>query len=423
MQVIAARNLRNAGFDPVPKPAFVVTRGTSEYVPSLTISVHKELNELAQVWREFEKEADCTVFQTFDWLSAWQGTIGANINAAPAVVIARDERRIIFILPLSIIQSRFGRVLTWLGSDLCDYNAPLIARDFYNYFAHQPFAEFWSDVIDTLQQNPDTEHDLVQLEKMPELIGPQTNPMLQLAVAPHPSGAHSTRLVDTWEKYYFDKRSSATRRRDRTKLKQLTEFGDVQFTTAGTTAEALQAFETLVKQKEFWFQHKGIQNLFGKAGYTDFYRALLARDSSRQLVHISHLRVGETIAAVNLGLVFGNRYHHVLASYADGAVAQFGPGAAHLREIIKFAIERGLSVFDFTIGDESYKREWCETESRLFDHLSGTTLRGRLAATVLSVARSSKRVVKQTPVLWTVFVRLRRLFFSRAKVAEGMSNK
>lgn len=417
--MIVATKVQDRAFNPVARSGSPGSPSVITYAPSLAISVHKELNELAQVWREFEKNADCTVFQTFDWLSAWQCTIGTNLKVTPVVVIARDlSGRIVFILPLSVMQSRLGRLLTWLGSDLCDYNAPLIARDFYKYFAHQTFSRMWVDVTNTLQKDPDTRHDFVRLEKMLELIGPQINPMAQLAVSTHPSGAHATRLAGNWETYYFNKRSSATRRRDRTKLKKLTEFGDVTFKTANTVAERLEAFETLVKQKQFWFAQKGIPDLFAKARYTDFYRALVTRDHSQQLVHISHLQVGATVGAVNLGLVFGDRYHHVLASHVDGRVSHFGPGAAHLREIIKYAIDRGLSVFDFTIGDEGYKRDWCETEIRLFDHVSGTNVRGRLAATLLLITKSFKRFVKQTPAVWAVFTRLRRLLFSRAKAEK-----
>ena len=43
----------------------------------------------------------------------------------------------------------------------------------------------------------------------------------------------------------------------------------------------------------------------------------------------------------------------MLASYCeDSAVAHFGPGALHLRELLKYAIAPGLQRFDFTIGDE-----------------------------------------------------------------------
>ena len=40
------------------------------------------------------------------------------------------------------------------------------------------------------------------------------------------------------------------------------------------------------------------------------------------------------------------------------------------------AIERGYRIFDFTIGDERYKRDWCDTELKLYDYLSAATWRG-----------------------------------------------
>ena len=95
-----------------------------------------------------------------------------------------------------------------------------------------------------------------------------------------------------------------------------------------------------------------------------------------RLVHVSRLEVGASWAATNLGLTFRDSYYHVLASYDDGELARFGPGAAHLRELLKFAIERGLKRFDFTIGDEPYKRDWCDAEQLLYDYSASATLRG-----------------------------------------------
>ena len=45
----------------------------------------------------------------------------------------------------------------------------------------------------------------------------------------NPSGAYETALGADWEQFYTSKRSSSTRRRDRTKLKRLGELGEVKF--------------------------------------------------------------------------------------------------------------------------------------------------------------------------------------------------
>jgi CelD/BcsL family acetyltransferase involved in cellulose biosynthesis len=127
-------------------------------------------------------------------------------------------------------------------------------------------------------------------------------------------------------------------------------------------------------------------------------------------VHLSRLDVGSTWAAVNLGLTFRDCYYHILASYDDGEVSRFGPGAAHLRELLKFAIERGLRRFDFTIGDEPYKRDWCDAEQKLYDHVSAATWRGR-PSTLLSIAkRRVKREIKHNASLWAAVVRVRATF-------------
>ena len=86
----------------------------------------------------------------------------------------------------------------------------------------------WADIAHCLQDNPRLRYDFVNLTKMPETVGAQPNPMLQLGVTVNPSGAYLTHLTGDWETFYAAKRSSATRRRDRTKRKRLAEFGEVR---------------------------------------------------------------------------------------------------------------------------------------------------------------------------------------------------
>ena len=77
--------------------------------------------------------------------------------------------------------------------------------------------------------------------------------------------------------------------------------------------------------------------------------------------------------------MFRGTYYLLLAGYDDGDVGRFGPGSLQLLEMFQHAIEqRPASVFDFTIGDEPYKREWCDTEMQLYDHVSAGDL-ARLA--------------------------------------------
>jgi CelD/BcsL family acetyltransferase involved in cellulose biosynthesis len=381
---------------------------------AIALAVHHDLAAIEPEWRRFEQTADCTPFQTFNWLSAWHRHVGTRNRVTPAVVTGSRNGALLFILPLEVAPGMLTRRLAFLGEDLCDYHAPLLAPDF-SRIVGDGFPALWSDICALVQKTPGLRHDTIALSKMPTMIGAQKNPMLALDVQLNPSGAYETVLGDDWEAFYAAKRSSSTRRRDRTKVKRLGELGAVRFVNPESTDETARTLETLMEQKAKAFARMGVVNLFARPGFAEFYREIASAPQMRGFIHISRLDVGKVWSAANLGLTFRDCYYHILASYDDGEVSRFGPGAAHLRELLKFAIGRGLKRFDFTIGDESYKRDWCDSEQRLYDHSSAATLRG-LPLTALSLGkRRVKRMIKKSAPLWNAVVKLRATLASLRK--------
>jgi CelD/BcsL family acetyltransferase involved in cellulose biosynthesis len=379
----------------------------------IRIAVYEDLSAIERDWRAFEPHADCTVFQSFDWLATWQRHIGARNGVLPAIVVARDgEGTILFLLPLAVRPAGFARELTWLGSELCDYNAPLLAATFSTRIDAKRFMALWENIARCLQDNPRLHYDSIILTKMPETVGAQQNPMRHLGGTINASGAYLTHLTGDWETFYTAKRSSATRRHDRSKRRRLAEFGEVKFVNPAGDSETLRTLDALMAQKARWFAHMGVANLFAKPGYAEFYRALATDPATRHLVHVSRLDVGATAAAVNFGLTYRDCYYHMLASYDDGEVSRFGPGAAHLLDLLHLAIDREFRIFDFTIGDERYKRDWCDTELKLYDFIAAATWRGALVALPMLAAQRLKRRIKQTPVVWNLFSAGRALFGS-----------
>ena len=408
-QAIHAR--LNAGLDVDAAPAAGAARaGVPEgALDDIRFTVHANPAGIAAEWQAFEREADGTVFQTYEWLACWQRHVGQRQGTRPAVVFGRDAAGPLFLLPLSVRPRGFTRTLEWLGSDLCDYNGPLLAPRFAAHVDRARFLALWRAVTQWLQAETRFHHDVVRLTKMPGQVGAQPNPLLALGVTVHPSGAYLTQLADNWDEFYAAKRSSSTRRRDRTKRKRLADFGEVRLVTPAGKDAITQTLDLLMEQKARSFARMGVTNLFANPGYADFYRALAGDPASRAMAHVSRLEVGATAAAINLGLMHRGRYYHLLASYDDGGVSRFGPGMAHLHDLMRYAIEQGCSVFDFTIGDEGYKRDWSDTELTLYDHIAAATLRGALVALLLTAGQRLKRWIKQTPVVWNLVSRARAL--------------
>jgi CelD/BcsL family acetyltransferase involved in cellulose biosynthesis len=363
---------------------------------------------IAEEWKAFEKEADGTVFQSFAWQSAWMEHVAPHRLVTPAIVLGRDPLgSLLFILPLAVERRALGRTLIFLATDLCDYNMPLLAPDFAGRAGAGGFPALWREILSLLERDPRYRPDAVILEKMPETVGSQPNPLMALSLSDSPNGAHLTELRGCWDEFYREKRSSSTRRHDRSKRKRLGELGEVRVATPVTGTDVQETLTTLMAQKERAFARMGVRNLFGRPGYAAFFRALAADPANRDLVHISRLDIGGNVGAANFGLVHNRRYYHVLASYDDGPAAKYGPGAAHLLDLMEYAIGRGCDTFDFTIGDEDYKRNWSDRFVALKDHRAMLTWGGALSTVPAVCASAVKRTAKCSPYLWRWTIRTR----------------
>lgn len=380
-----------------------------DFRPDLGLTIYTDLGTIEREWRYFQQVADCTAFQAFDWLAAWHRHIGEPDGVLPVIAVGTySNGETAFIVPLAVAPGRVARRLCWLGQEQSDYNAPLLARDFSLRITADRFAVAWSELCDLIRRDPQLCYDWIEFEKMPETVGTQPNPFVRLGAEPNASSAHLMRLGDDWDKFYGAKRSSATRRHDRAKRRHMSEFGEVRFVTCSEPDDTRRTLDALMNQKSRAFAQRGIRGLFSQPGLREFFLDLASDSKTRDLCHVSRIEVGDSLAATNFALVFGDCYYHVLATYDDRApAAQYGPGALHLRELLAYAIKRRLRRFDFTIGDEPYKKEWSDVVLRLYDYSTAVSWRGWIADAVAVRLRRLKRFIKQTPWAWRLTVELR----------------
>ena len=364
----------------------------------MQLSVSSDLDLIEHEWRCFEQRAECTPFQTFEWLSAWHHCIGNSAGVKPAIVIGRQcNGELLFILPLAIERALFYRRCVFLGHAVCDYNGPLLATEFPRVVPPADFAKWARTVVAFIQKCPEYKSDVVSFDKMPEKIGQQANPLLALATALNPDRAYRTNLGVDWDSFYSTKRSSARRKRDRNRYRRLADKGELRVSTLNDSEERQRTLKILFNQKSRIFARSGVSNLFDKPGYSDFYLYIAAR--AGPLVHISRLDVGSTCAAVNLGLRFRRCYFDILKSYDEG-LERLGPGVFYLQELMRYAISQRFNYFDMTIGDHPYKLEWADEELRLYDHVAIAGCLGLLGAAQIKLVSRAKRLLKKSPLLW-----------------------
>src|SRR4029078_11570335 len=197
------------------KPPASASRSIAD-AGDLTLTIFSNLDEVEQDWKALALQGRCTAFHSFEWLASWQRHIGNPREIVPAIIRGRRrDGRVLFIFQLAVETHGPVRRLTWLGSDLCDYNAPLLDKEFNRSVEPSRFPALWKRIIAALKADGRYRFDILELVKMPDTVGGDKNPFMRLAVVANPSGAYVTELGEEWNSFYAHKRSSSTRKRER----------------------------------------------------------------------------------------------------------------------------------------------------------------------------------------------------------------
>lgn len=372
----------------------------------MVFSTASDIASLQRVWRNLEQRSAAHVFQTWAWVSNWHTHIGQGRNITPHIVMATSRDGVMrMLLPLGI-ETRAGiRSLVWLGAEHADFKGPLIDRELLTRLTTDTTKKLFDEAF---RVTPGI--DAVKLQDMPELLGDQLNPLLVYPSQLAPAGSHSLTINARFDALYNARRSASSRKKLRQKSRRLTQAeGPIKFKVARTPHARSEAISVLIEQKRARLAEMGVADIFEASNVRAFYRGLA--EQHPEICQLSVLRAGDNVVAANWGLIWGSRYYYVLSSMTEGEHRSHSPGQLHLNELIEWSTVRGFDVFDFTVGDEGYKDDWCDTSTDLFDVYIGLTIKGRVLAWGQAKTRATKRYIKQSPRLWPVAKRLRKRLY------------
>ena len=108
--------------------------------------------------------------------------------------------------------------------------------------------------------------------------------------------------------------------------------------------------------------------------------------------------MNDEIVATHWGAVYQNRFYYLMPTITNGPLRSYSPGRLLLEDLVEWSIAQRLSLFDVTIGGAEYKRDWCDGEMALFEHLRIATPFG---FPYLGYIRLRRRVRKSSRV-WNV---------------------
>jgi CelD/BcsL family acetyltransferase involved in cellulose biosynthesis len=327
-------------------------------------------------WQSLIRKGECTAFQGYEWCELWYRTLGRVHGAAPLIVIVTDVRagRDVMLMPLCHRREGGLRIVEFADLGVSDYTAPVLARGFApDRWAMQ---DIWALVRASLPPA-----DVLRLARLPEKIGEDaSNPLLFLPGCRRiDMRAHGLRLPESWQAYetgFLKRHFRADLRRRRRKLEAL---GQTEFIVASSVDDIRQVFKAMLAQRRHRFAALGHDNCLEHKEFRQFYERFILDHGGEGLVALTALKVDGEIIATNYGLIWNDRYLDLVPTFNDDKWGKFSAGRLIIVETMRWRIEADArSYYDFTIGDESYKRHFGTVAHDLHALEEPLSWRGRL---------------------------------------------
>ncbi len=333
------------------------------------------------------------------WISAWAGETDPDL----VVAMLSAEGRPQMALALEIIRSGPFRVARFPGGRHANGNFPLFTAS-----ANVPPAAIGAMVAAIAKTRPDI--DLLSLERLAGTIDGVTNPLLALPHAPSPNLALAVDLDGGFEALLGRSSGKRKRKKHRSQTRKFEAAGGFRLITAATPEDCDRLLSEFFAMKRDRFAKMGVADVFAEPSVKAFFRRLFveALGAERPDFVLDALEVDGRLRAVTGSSRCGKRLICEFGAIREDDLAGASPGDFLFFENIQRACNDGCSVYDFSVGDEPYKRLWCDIETRQFDVLVPLTAKGRLLALARRTTNRAKTWVKSNRTLWALVKKLRK---------------
>ena len=335
--------------------------------------------------------------QTPSWVTAWSEASGADTF----IVTAGPKEGPAITLPLEVVRKGPFRIARFMGGSHAAGNFPPF-RDGPGRLS----AEHVTQAVRA--SRPDV--DLVHLERLFRELGGLRSPLAQLPHTESPNIALAVCLEGGFEALLDRASGKRKRKKHRSQARKFEAAGGVRRIEARTPEDVDAVLARFYEMKADRFRAMGISDVFAPEGVRAFFRRLfvdaLAQSPPPFVLH--GLDVGGKLRAVTGSSRSGDRLVCEFGAIAEDDMAFASPGEFLFYENIREACEQGFDIYDFSVGDEHYKRLWCNIETRHFDIAIPVSTKGHVLAAALGGITAAKRFVKQNRALWSLAKRLRK---------------
>jgi CelD/BcsL family acetyltransferase involved in cellulose biosynthesis len=339
-----------------------------------TAAIVPDPHTLKEAWIDLRaRAADPTLYQGYEWCAAWVDACkAAGRHEDVRIVAVWEAGRLVLLWPLAA--RRFGpiTVLHALAEPATQYCELLVEPS--------PHAAAWLDVAWRMilsQRDIDVLHlRNVRADGALERSGRQRLDGCGIAANAAPF-LRSGPNAEAGRRQRSGRSANALRRH----LKRLKEHGPVAFETVPASGHIDALAQALLLKKQ-WLKARGTAS----AGYEHpANEATILAMASQGLFEVRQIRVGETVAAIEVGAVHKGHYYSLIQSY-DARYALHAPGRLLLWQMFQES-DSAIETFDFLPPSMPHKTEWTDDSVAVSSYAMACNFKGNVYIYYIKYAR------------------------------------
>ena len=245
--------------------------------------------------------------------------------------------------------------------------------------------------------------DLIAFDRLASAIGGIANPLLLLPHLPSPNLSLAVGLDGGFDALLSRASGKRKRKKHRSQTRKFEAAGGFRRIEAKTEAETNALLDAFFDMKERasarWASPMcSAKPRCGPSSARIFADAL--KEPTPSFV-LHALEVGGKIRAATGSSRSAERLICEFGAIAEDDVAFASPGEFLFFDNIKEACEQGYAIYDFSVGDEPYKRLWCDLEIRQFDVAGAADGQGPRRRRRHAAHQPGKSFVKNNRLVWS----------------------
>lgn len=323
-----------------------------------------ELSRLEGQWSGLEAVARPSFFLSWGWIGTWLRWMPDSM--APELLLAtRNSETVGLAILVKSKQSRKGLVSasrTLSVNETGDLDYDLLTIEYNGMLIDPRYAvETAKSCLAYLdKQEQDWDEIIVRAaDSRNPLIDPVLFDQGKLrlkTIRELPSWFVDLGEIRATGKPYLESLSSNTRYQIRRAIRECEKVGDIDFTCAQTTQEALEYLSGLIELHQAYWTGKGQSGCFSNSLFLEFHQQLVRSRFDLGEIQLVRLKLGTHALGYLYSLVSDGQVNFYQCGFNYQLGSKLKPGLVAHYKTIEYNLANDYSIYNFLASDDRYKR-------------------------------------------------------------------